>query len=82
MVITKPFAHTFAIAISNPVSGMTMRWSMVPCSRSRISAAPDRMIASMVTLLMIDITEVNHAVVMLGLNSMRTARFTRCKGAP
>src|SRR6516164_6356657 len=75
MVITNPFAHTFAIAISNPVSGMTRRWSMVPCSRSRTIAAPARMIASIVTLLMMDITEVNQAVVMLGLNSMRTARF-------
>jgi len=53
---------------------------MVPCPRSRISAAPARIIANMVTLLMIAITEVNHAVVMLGLNSMRTARLTRSRG--
>src|SRR3984957_19316003 len=33
---------------------------MVPCSRSRIIAAPARMIASMVTLLMMPITVVNH----------------------
>ena len=42
---------------------------MVPCSRSRTIAAPARMIASMVTLLMIPITLVNHAVVMFGLNA-------------
>jgi hypothetical protein len=41
----------------------------------RESFAKTRMIASMVTLLMIAITEVNHAVVLLGVNSMRTARL-------
>jgi hypothetical protein len=34
--------------ISNGVTGMTSRCSIVPCSRSRISAAPVRMIDSMV----------------------------------
>jgi 2-polyprenyl-6-methoxyphenol hydroxylase-like FAD-dependent oxidoreductase len=37
---------------------------MVPCSRPRTMAAPDRMIASMVTLLMIPMTLVNQAVIM------------------
>ena len=50
---------------------------MVPCSRSRTTAAPARMIASMVMLLMIAITLVNQAVVRLGLNAMRTSRIHR-----
>ena len=55
---------------------------MVPCSRSRMIAAPARIIASMVTLLMIPMTLVNHAVVMLGLNAMRTSRLTGDSGVP
>ena len=49
---------------------------MVPCSRSRTTAAPARMIASMVTLLMMPMTLVNQAVVTLGLKAMRTTRLT------
>ena len=55
---------------------------MVPCSRSRTIAAPDRMMASMVTLLMIPITLVNHAVVMFGLKAIRTSRLTVDSGTP
>ena len=40
---------------------------MVPCSRSRIKAAPVKMIDSMVILLMICITEVNHSVLQVGI---------------
>ena len=65
-MITNPLAHIFDIAISKGVSGITSRWSIVPCSRSRTRAAPARMIASMVTLLMIPMTLMNHAVVILG----------------
>ena len=75
-VMTSPFAQIFDIAISNGVSGMTSRWSIVPCSRSRTTAAPARMIASIVTLLMIPITLVNQAVVTFGLKAMRTSRST------
>ena len=81
-MITRPFAQTFDIAISNGVSGMTSRWSIVPCSRSRTIAAPARMIASIVTLLMMPITLVNQAVVTFGLKAMRTARLTGDSGAP
>ncbi len=49
MSTTRPFAQTLAAMISNGVSGMTRRCSMVPCSRSRMTAAPVRMIESMVT---------------------------------
>ena len=55
---------------------------MVPCSRSRTIAAPARMIASMLMLLMMPITLVNHAVVRLGLYSIRTLRLTGGSGAP
>lgn len=49
---------------------------MVPCSRSRTIAAPASMIASIVTLLMIPITLVNHDVVTLGLNATRITSLT------
>ena len=54
----------------------------MPCSRSRTMAAPERMIASMVTLLMIPMTLVNHAVVTFGLKTTRTARLTGGGWAP
>ena len=38
--MTRLFAQTLAIAIWNAVSGITRRCSSVPCSRSRITAAP------------------------------------------
>ena len=81
MVMTNPFAQIFDIAISNGVNGMTSKWSIVPCSRSRTIAAPARMIASIVTLLMIPITLVNQEVVRFGLKAMRTSRLTagRCR---
>ena len=78
--MTRPLAQTFDIAISNGVSGMTSRWSIVPCSRSRTIAAPGRMMASMVTLLMMPMTLVNQAVVTFGLNAMRTSRLTGDSG--
>ena len=73
---TSPIDHTLATMISVGVTGMTSRCSMVPCSRSRISAAPVRMMDSMVTLLMISISAPNQAWVRLGLKRMRTARPT------
>ncbi len=45
-------AHILLIMISKSATGMASRCSTVPCSRSRISAAPVRMIDSMVTPLM------------------------------
>ena len=69
------------MAISNGLIGMTRRWSMVPCSRSRTTAAPARMIANMVTLLMMPMMLVNQAVVTLGLKAIRTARLTGGSGA-
>ena len=80
--MTSPFAQTFDMAISNGVSGMTNRWSIVPCSRSRTIAAPARMIASIVTLLIIPMMLVNQAVSILGLNAIRTMRLTGVTGPP
>jgi hypothetical protein len=45
-------------------------------------AAPDMMMASMVTLLMMPITLVNHAVVTFGLKAIRTSRLTVDSGTP
>ena len=44
--MTKPLAQTFASMISVGASGMTSRCSTVPCSRSRIRAAPVSRMAS------------------------------------
>ena len=62
--------------ISNGVTGMTSRCSIVPCSRSRISAAPVRMIDSSVTWLMSSMTAPNQALFRLGLKRARSARST------
>ena len=71
---TSAMAHTLASMISAGVTGMTSKCSTVPCSRSRINAAPVRMMESMVTMLISSITEPNHAGVKAGLNRARTAR--------
>ncbi len=68
--------QTLASMISVGVTGMTSRCSMVPCSRSRISAAPVRMMESMVTLLMICITPPNHILLSEGLKRARTSSAT------
>ena len=71
---TAPLAQTLAAMISNGVRGMTSRCSRVPCSRSRISAAPARMTASMVMLSMIFMTPPNQTPFRFGLNLTRTTR--------
>lgn len=58
---TSPIDQTLAIMISKADSGITSRCSTVPCSRSRISAAPVRMIDSMVIWLITSITPPNQA---------------------
>ncbi|MNF01203.1 hypothetical protein D3C80_2001610 [compost metagenome] len=73
---TRPMDQTLASMISKAVSGITSRCSTVPCSRSRISAAPVRMIDSMVIWLITSITPPNQAWVRLGLNSTRGASST------
>ena len=66
--IRKPLATIFATAISLGRTGMTSKCSMVPRSRSRITAAPTSTTDSTVTLLMTCMIEVNQLVVLLGLN--------------
>ena len=70
--ITRLLAHTFAIAISNALSGITSRCSRVPCSRSRITAAPVRTTVRRVIWLMIATTLLNQEETPFGLNSLRT----------
>ncbi len=71
---TSPIAQTLLAMISNGVIGITSRCSIVPCSRSRISAAPVNTIESMVTLLMISITDPNQLCASVGLKRARRAR--------
>ena len=68
--------QTLDSMISAGVTGMTSKCSMVPCSRSRINAAPVRMMDSMVTLLMISISDPNQDFSRLGLKRMRRANST------
>ena len=67
----------FASMISAGTTGMTSRCSTVPCSRSRMSAAPVRITVSMVTLLTTCMTEVNQLEYRFGLN---LARITTLAG--
>ena len=48
MMTTSPMLQTLLIMISKGVTGITSRCSMVPCSRSRIRAAPVSTMESMV----------------------------------
>ena len=74
-----PLARIFDTMISVGTTGITRRCSTVPCSRSRISAAPVRITVIMVRLLMICITAVNQLDFIFGLNFTRVTIFT---GAP
>ena len=65
--------------ISAGTTGITSRCSTVPCSRSRMSAAPVSMTVIMVRLLTICITEVNQLDFKFGLNF---ACVTTLTGAP
>ena len=73
---TRPIDQIFAIMISNGVTGITSRCSIVPCSRSRISADPVSTIASMVMLLIIAITAPKRAGSRLGLKRIRISNAT------
>ncbi|MNT45519.1 hypothetical protein D3C72_1821080 [compost metagenome] len=50
----------------------------MPCSRSRISAAPVRMMESMVTMLISSINDPNHAGLSAGLKRERTVSSMGC----
>ena len=68
---TPPIDQIFAVMISIGETGIASKCSIVPCSRSRISAAPVRIIATIVTLLMISISAPNQASVSVGLKLAR-----------
>ena len=60
--------HTLLSMISSGVTGITSRCSMVPCSRSRIRAAPASTMDSTVRLLMMLVMPPNHEAYRFGLN--------------
>ena len=62
--------------ISGGTIGMTSKCSTVPCSRSRISAAPVRITVKSVIWLMTWVIAENHGVFRFGLNAARTTRLT------
>ena len=73
---TRAIDQTLESMICAGVTGITSRCSMVPCSRSRISAAPVRMMDNSVMWLMICTTEPNQALSSAGLKRARKARST------
>ncbi len=73
---TRAIDQTLESMICAGVTGITSRCSMVPCSRSRISAAPVRMMDNSVMWLMICTTEPNQALSRAGLKRARNARST------
>ena len=79
--ITRALAQTLASMISAEVSGITSRCSMVPCSRSRMSAAPVSTMPSRVTMLTICITARNHTDSPLGLKASRVTAATARGGS-
>jgi len=75
---TTPIDQILDNMISSEVTGITSRCSMVPCSRSRISAAPVSRMPSMVTLLMIALIAANQLACRFGLNIARGTSSTGC----
>ena len=74
--MTRPLAHIFATAISLARTGMTSRCSIVPCSRSRMTAAPTSRIDRIVMFSITDMTEWNQAPSRFGLKKARLTVFT------
>ena len=74
--MTRPLAQILASMISVGVSGITSRCSIVPCSRSRIRAAPARNMAMRVMLLMSCTTAMKGVTSRFGLNCARMTRAT------
>ncbi|MNE98067.1 hypothetical protein D3C80_1965330 [compost metagenome] len=68
--------------ISVGVTGMTSRCSIVPCSRSRMRAAPVRTIDSMVIEVMMLVIEPNHDLSSDGLKRALSVRSTGTLLAP
>src|SRR5690606_666675 len=68
---TTPIDQIFDSMISSGVTGITSRCSMVPCSRSRISAAPVSRMPSMVAMLIRALIAANQLALRLVLNIAR-----------
>jgi len=73
---TAAIARILPAMISKGVTGITSRCSSVPCSRSRIRAAPVRTMDNIVMLLMICITPPNQALFSSGLKRARSTSST------
>ena len=79
---TRPMDQTLLSMISSGVTGMTSRCSTVPCSRSRMSAAPVSTIDSMVMAVMMLLIDPNHDLSSSGLKRERSVRSTGTEVAP
>ena len=73
---TRALAHTLPAMISKADSGITSRCSSVPCSRSRMKAAPTSTMDSRVMLLITSITPPNHRPFTFGLKRTRATRLS------
>ena len=73
---TSPIDQILLSMISAGVTGMTSRCSTVPCSRSRMRAAPVRMIDSMVTEEMTSVMAPNQLLLRCGLKRALRSRST------
>ena len=69
--MTSPLAHILAKAISLARTGITSRCSIVPCSRSRMTAAPTSRIDRIVMFSITDMTEWNQDPTRFGLKKAR-----------
>ena len=76
--IIRPLARILAITISFASTGITSKCSIVPCSRSRITAAPTSRMVSRVALPTSWLSGINHSLRRFSLNSTFT---TGSKGA-
>ena len=73
---TSPIAQIFASMISTGATGMTSRCSMVPCSRSRIRAAPLSTMDSMVIASTISVMAPNQPLFSSWLKRARRVSST------
>ena len=73
---TSAIDQILLVMISNGVTGITSRCSIVPCSRSRINAAPVSTIESIVTWLTTSMTAPNQDLLSSGLKRALRTRST------
>ncbi len=73
---TKLMDQTLAVMISNTVTGITSKCSTVPCSRSRINAAPVKIMLNIVTLFTTCMMLRSQVLSKVGLKRARKASST------